>query len=168
MHRTSCCSTKATRSRRPLKAILAAAALAAVSGCGPKAPEGIDVGVLDEAVGSALGDPTLCVMIVKRGSGQVVYRYGTHMNCAVSLPSCEGGGETHVEAVAKAAAKGATKSSSCPTTAGRVGWTAGPLPTSKPDKYGDLAYAAAMNSQRGLPGMEMGRRLERAFAKAGF
>lgn len=166
---TSFSWTRATSSKRPPKAVplaVLAISLAALAACAPKTPEGIDEVALNEAVGTAIGDATTCVMIVEKGSAKVVYRYGTHMNCEIKLPSCEGAAETTVDEVAKAAAQGQAKMTSCPTPAGRVGWTAGPLPATKP-QYQNLAYAAAMNSTRTLPGIEMQTRLTQAFAKAG-
>ena len=41
----------------------------ALIGCSAKAPKGIDAAVLDDAIGNAIGDPTTCLIIVKKGSG---------------------------------------------------------------------------------------------------
>lgn len=150
------------------RAALALALAAALAGCSNAAPAGVDTAALDEAIANSIGDPTTCVLVVKKATGDVVYRYGTHMTCSREMPSCEGAATTNVENVAKAASQGVAKSASCPTSAGAVGWTAGDLPTSKPQTFGDLAYAAAMNSKRALPGREMAVRLESAFAKGGF
>ncbi|CAN5346866.1 hypothetical protein BH11PSE2_BH11PSE2_10450 [soil metagenome] len=140
---------------------------AALAGCS-KLPKDIDKDILDDAVGASIGDPATCVLIVKKGTGDVVWRYGRNMTCAQTLPACDAPGSISTDNVAVAAAKGATKAASCPSPAGLASWSAGPLPTSHPDKYGDLVYAASMNSKRGLPGREMATRLEGAFAKAGF
>ena len=141
----------------------------ALIGCAPKAPKGIDAAVLDDAIGSAIGDPTACLILVKKGSGEAVYQYGTNINCSAQIPICTGPGMTNVKALAKAAAGGETRTSSCALAGGEggAGYTSGPVPATKP-QYQDLAYAASINGKRYLPGIEMQTRLEGAFKKAGF
>jgi len=141
---------------------LLAAGLAA---CSPSAPEGVEKTVLDEAVSEGLGDPNTCVLIGKVGSGEVVYRYNTHMVCGRSFSSCEGGPQVSVDDRLKAVAKGGPeKAVSCTTTADGsrgVGWAAGRVIGR------DLVYAAVMEGDKALPGRVMVDRLERAFEKAG-
>ena len=48
----------------------------ALIGCSEKAPKGIDAAALDDAIANSIGDPATCVLVVKNGSGDVVYRYG--------------------------------------------------------------------------------------------
>ena len=138
-------------------------------GCAPKAPKGIDAAVLDEAIGNAIGDPTACLIIVKKGSGETAYQYGSNLNCTAQIPVCTAPGQTSVKALAKAAAAGESRASSCALTGGEggAGYTSGPVPTAKP-QYQDLAYAASINGKRYLPGIEMQARLDGAFKKAGF
>ena len=114
-----------------------------------------------------IGDPTTCVLVVEKGSGKVVYRYGRELTCGVSFPSCQGAGTTTGDDLATAAAAGEARSASCPSPAGGVGYIIGPMPTTKP-QYANLAYSASMNTKRMLPGIEMGHRLEQAFSRAGF
>jgi hypothetical protein len=138
---------------------------AALTACSPKAPPGVDTALLDEAIANSIGDPTTCVLVVKRGSGEVVYRYGRQLTCGTNIPSCQAGGTTTVDALAKEAARGVVRTVSCPSPAGGVGIAVGPVQSTK---AGDLAYAAAMNSAHVLPGMEIARRLDGALAKGGF
>ena len=146
---------------------LTAASLASLAlvACAPKAPEGVDKAALDAAVSQAVGDPNTCVLIGKAGSGEVVYRYNTHMVCGRGLPSCEDAISVTTDQRLEAAAKGGPAVAvSCPTAPDRsrsVGWSAGPLPGR------DLVYAAVMEGDKALPGRVMTERLERAFEKAG-
>ena len=139
----------------------------ALTACTPKPPPGVDAAALDDAIANSIGDPTTCVLVVKRGSGELVYRYGRQVTCATDIPSCQDKGVTTVDALAKEAAAGLTRTVSCPSPAGGVGIAMGPVMSSKAE-HGPLAYAAAMNSAHVLPGMEMARRLDGAFAKGGF
>ena len=148
-------------------AVLILVLAASLSACSPKAPAGVDTAVLDDAIATTIGDPTTCVLVVKKGSGEVVYRYGRQVTCATDIPSCSGGATTTVDDLAKEAAAGQTRTVSCPSAAGGVGIAIGPVPQTKP-QMGELVYAAAMNSQHVLPGMEIAHRLEGDFAKAGF
>jgi hypothetical protein len=146
---------------------LALIACAALWGCSAKAPKGIDAALLDDGIANTIGDPTTCVLVVKKGSGEVVYRYGSHMTCGTSFPSCQAGGTTSGDDLAKAAASGEVRSASCGSPAGGVGYVIGPVPTSKA-QYSDLAYSASMNTKRMLPGVEMASRLAQALSRAGF
>lgn len=153
---------------RPL--ILSLPVLALLGACNQSAPQGIDVHKLDAVVGEAVGDPNTCVLLVRKGAGDVVYRYGTHANCGRVLPSCEGGGTTTADALAKLAAAGATRTISCdsgPNGENRVAWAAGPVTPSPGASYGDIAYAVVMESPTALPGREIAIRLEAALKKAG-
>jgi hypothetical protein len=138
---------------------------AALTGCSPKPPPGVDVAVLDEAIANSIGDPTTCVIVVRKGSGEIVYRYGRQLTCGTQIPSCQGAAITSVDALAKEAAKGVTRTVSCPSPAGGVGIALGPVPTTR---AGEFAYAAGMNSPHVLPGIEIARRLDGAFARGGF
>jgi hypothetical protein len=140
---------------------------ASLTACSPKAPPGVDTAVLDEAIANSIGDPTTCVLVVKKGSGEVVYRYGRQLTCGTKIPSCQAGGTTSVDALAKEAAAGATRTVSCPSPAGGVGIAIGPVTATRPE-LGELAYAAAMNSAHVLPGIEIARRLDGALARGGF
>jgi len=146
---------------------LAAAGLCvlALAACAPSAPKGVDRSALDEAISSAIGDPSTCVMIAERGSGRIVYRYNSNIACARTLPSCEGPAMQTVEGLAKAVAKdGRPRALSCDTLADAsrgVGWAAGPL------ERPELVYAAMMEGDRAFPGRMMAERLVRAFAKVG-
>lgn len=149
----------------------AAAGLALIlAACAPPGPEGIDTHRLDEAVGRAIGDPNTCVLIVERGSADIVYRYGTHMTCARTLPSCQDGGTMTLDDLKAAAAAGDARAISCPSLpdgSASVAWASGAIEKSPGAEYGDLAYAAVMEGQRALPGREIALRLERAFKQAG-
>ena len=137
-----------------------------LSACAPKGPPGIDKAALNEAVGSAIGDPNTCVLILERG-GDVVWRMGTNMTCARTRPSCQGEGSLTVEDLGRLAAGGETRNVSCPGPNGLVGWAAGPVPAGGAAREGQYAYAAGMVGERALPGREIARRLENALAKAG-
>lgn len=155
--------TKATRRAR-LAGSIAVAAFA-LCACSPGAPEGVAKKTLDEAISKRIGDPNTCVLIGKLGSGDVVYRYNSHMVCGRELPSCEGGSAVTVDDIMKAVAKGAPdRAVSCFTTSDRsrsVGWSAGRVLGK------DLVYAAVMEGDKALPGRVMADRLEHAFAEAG-
>jgi hypothetical protein len=147
------------------RAALTLVLAASLTACSPKAPPGVDAALLDEAIAASVGDPTTCVLVVRKGSGEVVYRYGRQVTCATEIPSCQSAATITVDALAKEAAAGAVRTISCPSPAGGVGIAVGPV---RADKPGEFAYAAAMNTAHVLPGMEMARRLDSAFAKAGF
>ncbi|HRD46070.1 MAG TPA: hypothetical protein PLF78_06260 [Caulobacter sp.] len=143
--------------------------LALLAAC-DQAPKGVDVNKLDAAVGEAVGDPNTCVLLVTKGGGDVVYRYGTHANCRRPLPSCQGEASLSAEALGKLAAAGETRTVSCdsgPNGENRVAWASGPAPKSAGAKHGDLAYAALMEGPGVLPGREIAIRLEAALVKGG-
>lgn len=142
-----------------------ALALAALAACSPGAPEGVDKARLDEAVSSAVGDPNTCVLIGERGSGDLVYRYNSHMTCGRAVAACDGGGTRTAGALLKAvAADGRPRAISCDSAADGsrgVGWAAGPVPGRR------LVYAAVMEGERSFPGRIMADRLAGAFEDAG-
>ena len=157
---------------RPSLTVFAlAAASLALGACEPTGPKGIDPDRLQSAVSDAIGDPSTCVLIVEKGSGRVVYRFGDYTVCATSRPACDdAGGKLTGDDLAKAAAAGDVRTRSCDaisTTGDRVGWASGPITPSPGASYGDLAYAAEMQGPNVLPGREIKIRLEAAFRKAG-
>jgi len=152
--------------RGPLAALCVCLALGA---CSKSAP-GIDDARLSDAVGAAIGDPATCVILATK-SGDVAWRYGTHMTCSRALPDCsQGGGTVTVEALATLAAKGDERAISCrsvPDGSRSVGWATGPAPAAKGATHEPLVYAAVMEGERALPGREIKLRLENALADAG-
>ncbi len=145
---------------------LASLALAA---CEPAGPKGVDSELLTQQVSKAIGDPNTCVLIVEKVTAKVVFRYGEYTTCALGRPACDGAGTLSTDDLAKLAAAGDTRTTSCDATgdAGRVGWASGPITPSPGAQYGDLAYAANMQGPTVLPGREIKVRLESAFRKAG-
>jgi hypothetical protein len=145
---------------------LAAAGLAALtlSACSPGAPEGVKKADLDAAIGDAVGGGA-CVLIGKLGSGDVVYRFGTHAVCDRALPTCAGAGTGTAADLLKAVAEGKPPvKASCPSVADgsrSVGWAAAPIPGK------ELAYAAFMEGDHTLPGVVIAEKLRDAFGKAG-
>lgn len=150
---------------RGARAGLITLALLALCACSPGAPEGVAKNTLDDAISKRIGDPNTCVLIGKLGSGEVVYRYNSHMVCGRELPSCQGGSAVTLDDVMKAVAKGAPERAvSCFTAADRsrsVGWSAGRVLGK------DLVYGAVMEGDKALPGRVMADRLEHAFEEAG-
>ena len=69
-------------------AILTAAGFA-LAACEPALPKGVDADRLEAAVSGAIGDPNTCVLIGRPGSGQIVWRYNTHLTCGRGLPVCD-------------------------------------------------------------------------------
>ena len=141
---------------KPLKASVLTAALA-MAACSPSGPKGVDTNVLAEAVGEAVGDPGTCVVLAERGSGKIVWRSAKSYVCGRTLPSCVTPAERSVEDLAKEAAKGAVLTTGC----SNVTWAAGPT------RRENLVYAAVMQGERALPGIEIARRLDKAFERAG-
>ncbi|CAN7605957.1 hypothetical protein LJR225_004587 [Phenylobacterium sp. LjRoot225] len=137
-----------------------------LAACGPRLPKGVDPDKLDQAVSAAIGDPLTCMLIGRKGSGQVVWRYNTHTTCARTLPACDGPGLRTVGELLKATAKdGQTRHLSCSTQADGsrgVGWSSGVI--------GDrgLVYAAVMEGERALPGRIMAEKIEGALQDGGF
>jgi hypothetical protein len=155
---------------RPGRAALALAAVAALAACGPKLPKGVDAQALDQAVSDAIGDPGTCVLLGRKGSGEVVWRYNTHTACARGLPACDAPRSQTVEGLLKAtAADGRPRRLSCNTAADGsrgVGWASGPVPAGRSGD-GGLVYAAVMEGTRALPGRIMAERVEGALHDAG-
>lgn len=136
---------------------------ALLASCAPKAPEGVNKAVLDEAISRAVGDPGTCVLIGK--GGEVVYRYGTHVVCGRELPACdEPGLRTLDQLLAQAPTAGDPKTASCRSNPERtriVAWAAGPV------KGRDLTYAAVMEGDLVPPGVVIADKLDGAFARGG-
>lgn len=150
-------------------AIVALSALG-LAACEPAGPKGVDADALNETVGNAIGDPNTCVLLVEKGSGKVVYRYGSHTTCLRPLPACSAPGTLTPEDLGKLAASGDARTVSCESnaeTGGRVGWASGPVVKSPGAEYGDLAFAAVMEGPTVLPGREISVRVQGAFRKAG-
>lgn len=148
---------------------LAVLAVAGLTACSPKLPEGVDESALAQAVGRSIGSPSTCVVIAD-AKGKLVWRGGGYITCARNLPSCDGA-EVTAEAVLKANLGKPTRFISCPSPAApanTVGWAMGPVPTSEGKPARDLTYVAVMEGEKALPGIEIQERVERAFKKAGF
>lgn len=154
------------RSRRPAEALAAAAALAVLSlaACSPGGPPGVDRDTLDAEVSRAIGDPASCLLIARKGSGRLVYRYNSATTCDRDLPACGAPGKTKVAHLLAATARdGQPRALSCNSAADAsrgVGWAAGPIAGT------DLVYAAAMEGDRTFPGRMMADRLDSAFRRA--
>jgi hypothetical protein len=154
-----------------VRGLLAAVVLPlSLAACSP-AIKGVDEAALSDAIGGAIGDPGTCVILVDKAA-EVVWRYGTHMTCARSLPACEGGGTTTVQALANAAAQGGETAMSCdaaPDGSRTVGWASGAVAANPKASHEPLFYAAVMEGEpdRTLPGREIKARLEGVFAEAG-
>lgn len=129
----------------------------ALTACGPSGPKGVDKDLLAQAVGEAVGDPGTCVVLAERGSGKVLWRSTQPIVCARSLPSCVTPEKTTVEVLADKAAQGGALVTGCAD----VGWAAGPT------RRQDVVFAAVMQGDRALPGVEIARRLDGAFERAG-
>ena len=148
---------------------LAVLAVAGLTACSPKLPEGVDESALAQAVGRSIGSPSTCVVIAD-AKGKLVWRGGGYITCARNLPSCDGA-EVTAEAVLKANLGKPARFISCPSPAApanTVGWAMGPVPTSEGKPARDLTYVAVMEGEKALPGIEIQERVERAFKKAGF
>ena len=166
MRRRWSCWMTPTRSRRPPEAVsaAAAAALLLLSACSPGAPPGVDHDELDAAVSRAIGDPNSCLLIARKGSGSVLYRYNTATVCEREFPACDRPARTKVGKLLAATARdGQPRRLSCNTTADAsrgVGWASGPIAGT------DLVYAAVMEGDRAFPGLMMAERLDSAFHRA--
>lgn len=156
--------------RTTVTLLAVAASTLALAACDPTGPRGIDPDQLHDAVSNAIGDPNTCVLLVEKGSGTVVWRFGDYTVCATARPACDGAGTLTTDDLAKKAAAGDTRTLSCDAlgeAGDRVGWASGPITPSAGAQYGDLAYAANMQGPSVLPGREIKVRLESAFRKAG-
>ena len=140
-----------------LTRVLAFAILPVLAACAPKGPEGVDPDLLARAVGESVGDPGTCVVLAERDSGKIVWKSAKSYVCARTLPSCVTAGERSVEDLAKEAAKGGVLMTGC----SNVAWAAGPT------RREGLVFAAVMQGERALPGIEIARRLDKAFERAG-
>lgn len=142
----------------------AACALAALASCGPKLPAGVDEAALSDAVSEAVGDPSTCLLIGRRGEGQAIWRYNTHMVCGRSLAACDAPGRrTPGDLLEAVALDGRRRGATCDNPqepARTIAWAAGPA-------GGDLVYAAVMDSERAFPSLIMSERIERALARGG-
>lgn len=137
--------------------------------CAPKPPAGVEQAVLDDAIATAIGDPTTCVLVAERESGKVVYRYNSHVSCGRGYPVCRGDGARSANELLKVSLTGETVLASCPTTpdgARSVGWAAGPVGEDGEGKT-KYVYAAVMEGEKAVPGRVMAARLNKAFRKAG-
>jgi type II secretory pathway pseudopilin PulG len=138
----------------------------ALSACGPRLPKGVDADKLDQAVSDAIGGAQTCMLIGRKGSGEVVWRYNTHTTCARTLPACDGPGQRTVGDLLKATAKdGQPRTLSCNSAADGsrgVGWASGAVPNH------DLVWAAVMEGDRALPGRLMAEDVAGALQDAGF
>jgi hypothetical protein len=149
--------------------LLIGLAVAGLSACSPKLPEGVDESVLAQAVGRSIGSPSTCV-VVADAKGKLVWRGGGYVTCARNLPSCDGA-EVTAESVLKASLGKPARFISCPSpaaSANTVGWAIGPVPTGEGKPQRGLTYVAVMEGEKALPGIEIQDRVERAFKKAGF
>lgn len=148
------------------RALILCALLSITSACTPPSGQGLDKDALDNAISRAIGDPATCVLLADRASGKVVYRYGDGIECARSLPRCDGPGTMTAEAALQFAARPGGRFTSCASNADgsrTVGWAAARAPNTKRD----LIYSAVMEGERALPGQEISARLSDAFANAG-
>lgn len=150
---------------RRLAGLCALALMAALCACSPGLPKGVSQERLNDAVSDAIGDPTTCLLIGKRDSGEVVYRYNTHTTCARSLPACDAPALRTVDGLLKATARdGRARTLSCnssPDGSRGVGWASGPVPGHP------LVYAAVMEGPRALPGRIMADKIDGALKDAG-
>src|SRR5579872_1351424 len=150
----------------PMRQAILACGLAALAACTPPSGRGLNKTALDNAIGAAIGDPTTCVMLADRVSGQVVYRYGDAIECGRTLPACDRSGTMTVQGALPFATVGAGRFVSCPSVADgsrTVGWAEARVQSGRRD----LVYSAVMEGERALPGHEMAARLTDAFAAAG-
>ena len=139
--------------------------LLALAGCGPRLPKGVDADKLDLYVADAIGDPGTCVLIGRKGSGDVVWRWNSHTVCAREFPACDAPRFHAVGELLKATAKdGQPRMLSCdssPDGSRGVGWASGAIAGR------DLVYAAVMEGPRALPGRIMAEKLDGAMKGAG-
>jgi hypothetical protein len=152
------------RSRRAPRAL--AAVVASLAACTPPSGQGLAKNELDTLVAQAIGDPSTCLLLADRATGQVVYQYGDAINCARPLPRCDGAGVMNARAALQLATEPGGRLQSCPSVpdgSRTVGWAEGRVQSTKRD----LIYSAVMEGQNALPGHEISARLYDAFAKAG-
>jgi len=143
-------------------ALAAALALAACAPASSKLPKD----ALDRSIGATIGDPTTCVLIVDRATGNTVYSYNGGFDCERGLPACDRPGFLSAkQALAFANLPGGREAScsSVPDGSRTVGWAEGRVVSARHD----FVYSAVMEGQRALPGHEMSSRLDDDFANAG-
>jgi hypothetical protein len=144
-------------------AVLAVLGLAACARQ-PLAAKGFPRDAVDNAVATAIGDPTTCLLLKDDVSGKTIYRYGDAFNCERPLPACDRSGALTAQTAFVFAAAG--RDASCPSTpdgSRSVGWAEGR--TEVAGRH--LTYSAVMEGQRALPGHEMAARFADALFKAG-
>jgi len=151
-----------------LRAVALGLACSSLAACAPHGGGGASgeapASQLDNLIGAAIGDPSTCVLLARRDTGQVVYRYGDAFNCDRQLPACDRPGMLDARTALQFAAKG--RMASCPSSADgtrNVGWAAGSVPSKKGQ---NLVFSAVMEGERALPGHEMNARLYDAFSNA--
>jgi hypothetical protein len=136
-----------------------------LSACGPSTPK-LPTNALDQAIESAIGDPSTCVLIIDRATGKTVYSYNAGFNCVRGLPACDRPGNLNARQALAFATLPEGRRTSCNSVADgsrTVGWAAGRVNS----KGHDYIYSAVMEGDRALPGQEMAARLADAFSNAG-
>ena len=151
-------------------AIPCLAVLLLLAGCEKPAPGGVDLDALNNAIGSAVGDPATCVILAEKDTGKVVYRLGEPRICRREFTDCRTPPTViSADALIALAAKGDERAESCDIQGGasRVAWASGPVTAGAGAKHGPLVYAVNMEGVNALPGREIKARLEPALAQAG-
>ncbi len=146
--------------------LLTLALLTTLAGCARTPGAGLPADALDSAIGSAIGDPTTCVIIAERASHKVLYTYGQRFNCVRGMPACDRPGYLTAEQALGFADTPDGRASSCPSNpdgSRRVGWAEGRIASARRT----LVFSAVMEGDRALPGQEMTARLADAFGSAG-
>jgi len=143
------------------------ACLAALAACSPGLPKGVSQTDLDAALDDKVGDLNTCVLIAKAGDGDLVYRYGTHVACGTSWPTCLGTSLTTADAQLPPVVRSKSVSNlSCltkPDGSRSVAWASGLV-----EGHSDLVYVAVMEGTTTPPGMVVAEHLASAFRSAGF
>ncbi len=145
----------------------ALACLLAVCACAKPPGAAMPRDALDAAIGSAIGDPTTCVLLAERVSHKTVYQYGQDFNCTRPLAACDRPGTLTGRAALAFADTADGRETSCPSNPAQtrtVGWAEGRVNGAKRD----LVFSAVMEGQRALPGHEIAARLGDALSQAGF
>lgn len=145
-------------------------AVAGLTACAPKLPDGVDEALLSQSIGRQIGSPSTCVVIADAASGKLVWRGGGYITCSRNLPTCDGD-VTTAEALLQANLGKPARFFSCDSgtaPGATVGWAIGPVPTGAGKPARNLTYVAVMEGDRALPGLEIKDRVEQAFEKAGF
>lgn len=143
------------------------ACVAALSACAPPLPKGVSASDLETALDDKVGDLNTCVLVAKAGSGDLVYRYGTHVACGTAWPTCLGTSLTTADAQLAPVARSRSASNlSCltkPDGSRSVAWASGAV-----EGHPDLVYVAVMEGTTTPPGMVVAEHLASAFRSAGF